>query len=330
MNYNITKKQNKTDYEPLLMETQRYCLYPIKYQHIFDMYNRQRAMFWIPSEIDLSKDRQDYNKLTEDEKNFINNILAFFAGTDHIVTLNIMENFNKDVKIMEAQMCYTYQAMIEGIHSEMYSLLIDTYINDFKLKNDLFNSIETTKTVKLKCDFALKYTDRSLTFAHRIVAFAIVEGLFFSSSFCSIYYFGQRNIMPGLIKSNEFIARDENMHVQFACLLYSMLNYKLDHIEIITIITEAVAIEIDFIMSTIPVKLIGMNSGDMIEYIHYVADKLLIDLGYPKLYNAICSFDFMINIGMPIHTNFFDVRNSSYQKVNISSSSQTLEIVDDF
>jgi len=324
--------------ELLLSEEQRYTLFPIKYPKIWDMYKKQLASFWIASEIDFSKDKTDWNKLSDDEKYFIKHILAFFAGSDGIVAVNILDNFSKDVKILEAQMTYNFQGTMEAIHSEVYSLMIETYIDNSLEKNRLFNAIETIPCIKKKASWALKWTTpnnqnnkhNENIFARRLVAFAIVEGLFFSGAFCAIYWIKERNILPGLTKSNEFIARDERLHTEFACLLYSMILNKISQEEIYQIFDEALEIEIEFITESLPVRMIGMNSILMIEYIKYVADWLLTSLGYDKKYNVQNPFSFMNTIGMESRSNFFDERTSTYQKAHKYNNEKELEADEDF
>ena len=319
--------------EPLLTEIQRYTLHPIKYQKIWDMYKKQQACFWIATEIDFSKDKSDWlNVLNDNERYFIKHILAFFAGSDGIVSINILDNFSKDVKILEAQMTYNFQGTMESIHSEVYSLMIETYIDDNVEKDILFNAIEKIPCIKKKADWALKWTKSSTNdnFSRRLVAFAIIEGLFFSGAFCAIYWIKERGILPGLTKSNEFIARDERLHTEFACLLYSMINNKLTNEEIYSMIEEAIEIESEFILESLPVKLIGMNNDLMSKYIRYVADWLLVNLGYDKLYNIQNPFSFMNTIGMESRSNFFDERTSTYQKAHVYTQSTSLEANEDF
>jgi len=321
--------------EPLLTEVQRYTLHPIKYPKIWDMYKKQQACFWIATEIDFSKDKSDWiNKLSEDERYFIKHILAFFAGSDGIVSINILDNFSKDVKILEAQMTYNFQGTMESIHSEVYSLMIETYIDDHLDKDLLFGAIEKIPCIQKKAEWALKWTKPTITddksFAKRLVAFAIVEGLFFSGAFCSIYWIKERGILPGLTKSNEFIARDERLHTEFACLLYSMIHNRLTNDEVYLMIEEAIQIESEFITESLPVKLIGMNNDLMIKYIKYVADWLLVKLNYEKLYNVSNPFSFMNNIGMESRSNFFDERTSTYQKAHVYNQPSKLEANEDF
>jgi ribonucleoside-diphosphate reductase subunit M2 len=319
--------------ELLLSEEQRYTLFPIKYPKIWDMYKKQLACFWVASEIDFSKDLNDWNnKLSEEERYFIKHILAFFAGSDGIVGINILDNFSKEVKILEAQMTYNFQGTMESIHSEVYSLMIETYINNHNEKNILFNAITEIPCIKKKADWALSWIEKSdkKSFAKRLVAFAIMEGLFFSGAFCAIYWIKERGILPGLTKSNEFIARDERLHTEFACLLYSYIENKLDKEIIYNMIEEAVEIETEFIVDSLPIRMIGMNSDLMTQYIKYVADWLLNNLGYPKKYNINNPFSFMNFIGMESKSNFFEERTSTYQKASVFNTDTKLEETDDF
>lgn len=317
--------------EPLLTETQRFTLFPIKYPTIYDTYKKQLASLWTVEEIDFSKDVEHwYDKLNDNERKFMKMILAFFAGADGIVNLNLMENFSKEVKILEAQMVYNVQCMIESIHSETYSLMIDTLIKDNEEKNLLFNAIETIPCIQQKAEWALKWFNSAKTveFSKRLLGFAIVEGIFFSGAFCAIYWLKQRSLMPGLTKSNEFIARDEGMHCEFAILLYSMLKNKLDEFDVHSIITEAVNIEKEFIINSLNVKLIGMNADLMSQYIEYVADRLCVSLKYNKIYHSKNPFEFMNLIGMESRSNFFDERTSTYQKSSFGST--VINYSDDF
>lgn len=317
--------------EPLLQESQRYTLHPIKYPSIYNMYKKQLACFWIATEIDFSKDYNDWTeKLNDNERYFIKIILAFFAGSDGIVLTNLMDNFLKDVKVLEVQIAYNFQGTMEAIHSEVYSLMIETYIKNSEEKALLFNAIENIPCVNKKATWALKWASNESEFSKRLVAFIIVEGLFFSGAFCSIYWLKERNILPGLTKSNEFISRDERLHTEFGILLYSMLINKLSESDIHEIFKEAVEIEIEFITESLPVKLIGMNSDLMIQYIKYIADWILVNLGYNKIYNTSNPFSFMNNIGMDSRSNFFDERTSTYQKANIFENMAELEETEDF
>jgi ribonucleoside-diphosphate reductase beta chain len=307
--------------EPLLTEEQRFTIFPIKYPEIWREYKKQVSSFWTPEEIDFSKDLLDWdNKLKEEERYFIKMILAFFAGADGIVNLNLMKNFVDDVKILEAQMTYGFQCSMESIHSETYSLMIDTYIKDQEEKLRLFNAIETIPCIKKKADWALKWIFNGESFSKRLIAFCIVEGIFFSGAFCAIYWLKQRSLLPGLTKSNEFIARDEGMHTEFGILLYSMINNKLDEKYIHDMFKDAVEIEKEFIIESISCKMIGMNVELMTEYIEYVADRLLNSLGYNKIYNKNNPFTFMNFIGMESRSNFFEERTSTYQKANLGSN----------
>lgn len=302
--------------EPILQESDnRFVLFPIQYDSIWQMYKTALKAFWVTEEVDLSQDMSDWNhKLSDNEKHFITHVLAFFAASDGIVNENLVVNFMQDVTIPEARCFYGLQVAIENIHSEMYSLLIDTYIKDKEEKNKMFHAIETLDCVKLKANWALKWIDTAPSFAHRLVAFAAVEGIFFSGSFCSIFWLKNRGLMKGLGKSNEFISRDEGMHCDFACLLYAMLENKLKKEEVYAIICDAVEIEKVFVKDSLPVSLIGMNAELMCLYIEFVADRLLLALGYPKVYNATNPFAFMEGISMQGKTNFFEERPTEYKK----------------
>ena len=327
----IRIKEESDNDEILLNEQQRYTIFPIMYPKIWESYNKQLNSFWTVNEIDFSKDSEHWDKvLKEDERNFIKMILAFFAGADGIVNLNLMENFTKEVKILEAQMTYAIQSTMETIHSVTYSLMIETLIKNPDEKKKLFNAIETIPCIKKKGYWAIKWIESAQTerFAKRLLAFAIVEGIFFSGAFCAIYWIKQRNLMPGLTKSNEFIARDEGMHTEFAILLYSMLHNRLSTKDVHNMIIEAVDIEKEFITDSIPCKLIGMNSILMSQYIEYVADSLCVSLGYEKIYNSSNPFEFMNLIGMEARSNFFDERTSTYQKADFGSTK--MNYVEDF
>ena len=315
--------------EEFIEDPSRLVVYPIKHHKIWEMYKIQQKCFWTVEEIDFSKDYLDYVKLNENEQHFVKYVLGFFAASDGIVNLNLLERFLKDIDITEAQICYTWQAAMENIHAECYSLMIDTYIKDLDEKNFLLNAIQNIPCIGKKGKWAMKWiNDKSSSFAQRLLAFACVEGIFFSGSFCAIYWLKERNLMPGLCLSNEFIARDEGLHCDFACLLYSMINDKLDYETVKELFTEVVDIEIEFITESLPCKLIGMNSEFMIQYIKYVADRLLTDLGYKKMYNESNPFPFMENISLEGKTNFFEQRVSQYKKADNSNSS--FNITDDF
>lgn len=310
----------------LTTETQRYTLHPIKYNKIWDMYNKQRACFWVPSEIDFSNDYNDWVKLNENEQHFIKNILAFFACADGVVSLNILNNFSQKIKILEAQYTYNYQCTIEGIHNEVYSIMIDTFIKNNEEKNKLFNAIEQIDYISKKTKWAMNWCNGDI--AIDLLAFTIMEGLFFSSAFCAIYWIKQRNILKGLTLSNEFIARDERLHTEFACLLFSMCENKPSKEYIYNMIDDALNIEIDFILNSLPVSLIGMKSDSMVQYVKYVADILLSMLGYDKKFNVINPFTFMNTIGIESRSNFFDERSTNYQK--IIDNEKILNFVEDF
>lgn len=331
-------------YEPLLDPKQnRLVIFPIRYHDIWAMYKKQRAAFWVPDEVDFSKDINDWDKLSEDEKFFIENILAFFAGSDGIVNMNIDLNFNQEVQIPEARFVYDFQSMMEGIHAETYSLLIDKYIIDSDKKQKLFSGIDTIPCVGKKAQWAMKWitNEDNDPFAKRLIAFAMVEGIFFSGSFCAIYWLKQRGLMPGLTISNELISRDEGMHCDFACMLYEMLNNKLDETTVHSMFKEALDIEKEFIIESLPCKLIGMNCKLMSQYLEFVADRLLLQLGYSKIYKVQNPFPFMEAINLQGKTNFFEHRVSQYQKakvdnginilsVNKSLDTNTIELSDDF
>ncbi|PIL37252.1 hypothetical protein GSI_00945 [Ganoderma sinense ZZ0214-1] len=317
--------------EPLLMESKRrFVLFPIQYHEIWQMYKKAEASFWTAEEMDLSKDLHDWhNRLNDDERHFISHVLAFFAASDGIVNENLVERFSNEVQAAEARCFYGFQIMMENIHSETYSLLIDTYIKDPKQREHLFDAIDTIPCIKKKADWALRWiSDKESTFAERLVAFAAVEGIFFSGSFASIFWLKKRGLMPGLTFSNELISRDEGMHTDFACLLFSHLQRRPHFDTVRKIITEAVAIEQEFLTDALPVALIGMNSKLMRQYIEFVADRLLVALGGEKHYGVTNPFDFMDMISLQGKTNFFEKRVSDYSKagVNASATSATAEV----
>ena len=304
--------------EPILQENKdRFVLFPIKHKSIWEMYKKAEASFWTAEEIDLSPDMQDWdNKLNNDEKHFIKHVLAFFAASDGIVNENLAVNFMNEVQYPEARCFYGFQIMMENIHSETYSLLIDTYIKDPKEKDSLFHAMETLDCVKKKAEWAIKWIGNG-SFAERLIAFAAVEGIFFSGSFCSIFWLKKRALMPGLSFSNELISRDEGLHCDFACLLYSQLQDKLAPSRVADIIKNAVEIEKEFVTDALPVRLIGMNADMMCQYIEFVADRLLVALGCAKVYNATNPFDFMELISLQGKTNFFEKRVAEYQKSGV-------------
>jgi ribonucleoside-diphosphate reductase beta chain len=304
--------------EPLLTENKdRFVLFPIRHNDIWKMYKQAEASFWTAEEIDLASDMHDWNeKLNADEKHFIKHVLAFFAASDGIVNENLAINFLNEVQYPEARCFYGFQIMMENIHSETYSLLIDTYIKDPVEKDSLLHAIDTVPCVKKKADWALRWISNG-SFAERLIAFAAVEGIFFSGSFCSIFWLKKRGLMPGLSFSNELISRDEGLHCDFACMLYSQLVHKLPVEKVTEVITNAVAIEKEFVSDALPVKLIGMNSDMMCQYIEFVADRLLVSLGCPKFYNAGNPFPFMEMISLQGKTNFFEKRVAEYQKAGV-------------
>ncbi len=305
-------------HEPLLVENKnRFVLFPIQYSDIWQMYKKAEASFWTAEEIDLAQDQVHWVSLNDGERHFISHVLAFFAASDGIVNENLGVNFFNEVQFPEAKCFYGFQIMMENIHSETYSLLIDTYIKDPVEKDRLFNALETVPAVGRKGHWALRWIN-SDNFAERLVAFAAVEGIFFSGSFCSIFWLKKRGLMPGLTFSNELISRDEGLHCDFACLLYDRyLNNKLSHERVLEIITDAVSIEQEFVTDALPVDLIGMNARLMNQYIEFVADRLLVSLGYPKHYNATNPFDFMEMISLQGKTNFFEKRVGEYQKAGV-------------
>ncbi|CCC11503.1 hypothetical protein SMACR_02161 [Sordaria macrospora] len=314
--------------EPLLTENpQRFVLFPIKYHEIWQMYKKAEASFWTAEEIDLSKDLHDWNnRLTDDERFFVSHILAFFAASDGIVNENLVERFSGEVQIPEARCFYGFQIMMENIHSETYSLLIDTYIKEPSQRTYLFNAIDTIPCIRKKADWALRWiTDKSSTFAQRLVAFAAVEGIFFSGAFASIFWLKKRGLMPGLTFSNELISRDEGLHTDFACLLFSHLNNRPSKQLIQDIIVDAVRIEQEFLTEALPCALLGMNADLMKQYIEFVADRLLVALGNEKVYRSTNPFDFMENISLGGKTNFFEKRVADYQKAGVMNSTKKVD-----
>lgn len=307
--------------EPILQENKdRFVLFPITHPDIWRMYKQAVASFWTAEEIDLTTDLHDWaNRLNEDEKHFIKHVLAFFAASDGIVNENLAVNFMSEVQYPEARCFYGFQIMIENIHSEAYSLLIDTYIKNNQEKERLFHALDTLPCVSQKGQWALRWISQG-SFAERLIAFAAVEGIFFSGSFCSIFWLKKRGLMPGLSFANELISRDEGLHCDFACLLYSQLRHPLAESAVQAIIRHAVEIEKDFVVDALPVKLIGMNATLMCQYIECVADRLLIALGCSKIYHAANPFDFMELISLQGKTNFFERRVSEYQKSGVMST----------
>jgi len=305
---------SKNQHEPLLTENpNRYVMFPIQDIDIWNSYKKQMDCFWRAEEIDFSKDMAHWEKLNDNERMFIKMILAFFAASDGIVLENLAQRFMSDVQLPEARAAYGFQIMIENIHSEVYSLLIDTYIKNEEEKHKLFTALDNYPCIKKKADWALKWiNDKRSSFATRLVAFACVEGIFFSGAFCSIYWLKKRGLMPGLTFSNELIARDEGMHTEFAVLLYTKMQRKMKKSRIYDIIKDAVTIEKEFICEALPCRLIGMNSKLMSQYIEFVADRLVVQLGYEKIYNTANPFDFMEMISLEGKTNFFEKRVGDY------------------
>jgi ribonucleoside-diphosphate reductase subunit M2 len=318
--------------EPILTpDDNRFVMFPIKHDDIWQMYKKQVDCFWRAEEIDLTKDITHWDCLNSDERTFVSMILAFFAASDGIVLENLASRFMSDVQISEARAFYGFQIAMENIHSHTYSLLIETYIKDKMEKNRLFNAIENFPCIKKKSDWAQKWIhDNRSSFATRLVAFACVEGIFFSGAFCSIFWLKKRGLMPGLTFSNELISRDEALHCEFAVLLYSKLVKKIDKSRIYEIIKEAVEIEIEFICEALPCRLIGMNSELMTQYIKFVADRLVVQLGYKKIYNVSNPFDFMELISLEGKVNFFEKRLSDYALANKSNTDIAFDLNEDF
>ena len=318
--------------EPILKENKsRFVLFPIQYHNIYELYKKAESTFWTANEIDLSKDSAQWDSLNENEKYFIKNIIGFFAGSDGIIMENLAVRFLNEIQIPEARAFYSYQIFNESIHSETYSLLIDTYIKDKEEKLKIFNSIENIPCVAKKAAWAYKWIEnKEVNFATRLLSFAIVEGVFFSGSFCAIYWIKKRGLMPGLTFSNELISRDEGLHCEFACLLYSMIKNRVPQQIVNKIFEEAVAIEKEFITDSIPCAMIGMNATMMQQYIEFVADRLLLQLGYDKIWKTENPFEFMELISLRPKSNFFEVRVGEYTKSTISEESNNFEISNDF
>ena len=313
--------------DPILQDNpDRFVIFPIKHHDIWQFYKKAEASFWTAEEIDLSDDLTQYNNLTDGERHFINNVLAFFAASDGIVNENLAENFVSEVQYPEAKFFYGFQIMMENIHSETYSLLIDTYVKDSEEQQKYFKAIETIPCVKKKAEWALKWID-SPSFAERLIAFAAVEGIFFSGSFCSIFWLKKRGLMPGLSFSNELISRDEGLHCDFACHLHNNhVTNKVPKEKIKEIISSALEIEKEFITESLPVDLIGMNADLMKQYLEFVADRLLLDLKCDKVYNSENPFDFMQNIALENKTNFFEKRVAEYAKSNVGDSAENTDL----
>ncbi len=319
--------------EPLLVETRnRFVLHPIQHFDVYQMAEHAEEAFWTTGEVDLSKDREDWQKLTKDQRFFIEQVLAFFAASDGIVIENLGLRFMQEVQQPEARYFYGIQIGIETIHSKMYSMLIDTYVQNETRRLELFDAINTMPCIKKKADWALKYLHNADSFACRLLAFACVEGLFFSSSFAAIYYIKTLGLLPGLTQSNELIARDEGLHTEFAVLLYTKyVQNKLSSHAVHDLFREAVAIEETFVCESLPVRLLGMNQDLMCQYVRYVADRLLVSLGYTKLWNVVNPLDFMVNLSTETKTNFFERRVTEYKRANVAgTATAAFERNDDF
>ena len=325
------------NYEPVLdPNNSRFTIFPIEYEYIWELYEKQVACMWKAKEIDFSKDYDDFLTLNKDEQHFIKMILAFFAASDGIVNWNLSERFLSDVQIMEAKVAYTFQMAMENIHGETYSLQLDNIVRNKQEKEHLFASIKTIPSVKLMSDWAIKWIKSDKSFHHRVIAFAIIEGVFFSGAFAAIFWIKKylsngKQFMNGLIKSNEFIARDEGLHTEFACEMYNLLKYKLPFEEVKQIFDEGVGISKQFMSDALPCQLLGMDSIKMNSYIEYVADRLIICLGYKKkLYNSSNPFEFMNSIGFTVKNNFFESRSTEYQSATVLNENTKIEITEDF
>jgi ribonucleoside-diphosphate reductase beta chain len=329
--YNSIDKKHDNNELLLKKNNKRFVLFPVIYNDIYELYKKAESSFWTANEIDLSKDITDWEKLNNDEKHFIKNIIGFFAGSDGIIMENLACRFMNEIQIPEARAFYSYQIFNESIHSETYSLLIDTYIKDTEEKEKIFNSIENIPSVAKKALWAYKWIEnKDVSFSIRLIAFAIVEGIFFSGSFCAIYWIKKRGLLPGLTFSNELISKDEGMHCEFATLLYTMIQNRVDENIVHEIFNEAVEIEKEFITDSIKCNMIGMNSELMKQYIEFVSDRLLVQLGYNKIWNVENPFDFMELISLRPKSNFFEVRVGEYAKSKISESSTNFELSNDF
>ncbi len=318
--------------EMLLQKNEsRYVLFPIVHHDIFEMYKKAESTFWRADEIDLAKDMSDWEQLNENEQNFIKNVIGFFAGSDGIVMENLAQRFLREIEIPEIRNFYSYQIYNEAVHSLTYSLLIDTYVRDKEEKHRILNSIQTIPCVSQKAQWAQQWIEnKDVSFATRLVGFAIVEGIFFSGSFCAIYWLKKRGLMPGLTFSNELISKDEGLHCEFATLLYSKIQNRISQSQIHNMIRGAVDIEKEFVCDSIPVRLLGMNADSMCQYIEFVADRLLVQLGYEKFYKVENPFDWMELISLRPKSNFFEVRVGEYVKSNVNENSDVYEISDDF
>ena len=310
---------NRMD-EPLLTETQnKYVMFPITYPDVYEMYKKSVSAFWVPDEINFAQDLVDLDKLSDNEKFFINHVLAFFAASDGIVNENLANRFSRDVPHAEVRAFYTFQSAMESVHSETYSLLIDTYVKDEIKKDQLFNAVRHFPAIKQKAEWAIKWIEsKDAPFAQRLIAFAIVEGVFFSASFCAIFWLRERGLLPGLTFANQLIARDESLHADFACLLYSKIQNRMSQQVVQDMFREAVEVERIFITEALPCSMIGMNQELMIEYIEYIADRMLLQLGYARIYNKQNPFQFMERSASDTKTSFFERRNADYAKSCIS------------
>lgn len=312
-------------------EESRMTIYPIRHKDIWDMYQNAVAAFWVPAEVDLTKDIDDWNKLSDNERYFISNVLAFFGSSDTIVNINLGERFLNEIQIQEAKFFYGFQIAIENIHSEMYSLLIDTYVKDTVQKNNLLNAVQSVPCIKAKADWCFTWIKDDLTsFAQRLLAFAIVEGVFFSGAFASIFWLKEKGVMPGLAFSNELISRDEALHVEFALLLYSKVSNRVPQNIVHDMFRDAVAVEKNFIIDSIPCSMLGMNSDLMGTYIEFVADRLLVQCDYEKLFNVTNPFPFMERISIQNRTNFFESRVAEYSKANVGRGSNDQSSIYEF
>jgi ribonucleoside-diphosphate reductase beta chain len=323
---NFEKLDKVIPVEPILQENPtRFTLFPIMKPKLYQKYKNHLSVFWIPEEVDLTKDMKDWVKLSKNEQMFIKNVLGFFAGSDGIVQENLACRFMNEIQLAEARQFYSVQLMMEACHNEMYSLLIDTYVEDKEEKDGLFRAVQTIPCVKQKAEWAQKWIEsRDENFATRLIAFAVVEGIFFSGSFCAIYWLKERGLMPGLTTSNEFIARDEGLHTDFACALYEEIVNKLPKTKVHKIIREAVKIEKQFITESLPCHLVGMNNTLMADYIEFVADRLSTQLGYGKIYNTSNPFDFMERISLEGKDNFFEKRVTSYAKAGVGKKQEDM------
>lgn len=311
----------------LTPEKNRLTIFPLQNVEIWNMYKKAMSCFWTSEEIDLSKDYDDWVKLSDNERKFIKKVLAFFSSSDTIVNMNLAERFVNEVQPLEAKFFYNFQEVIENIHSEVYSLLIDTYIKDPKEKNETFHAVENSPAIQRKADWCLRWiNDHKSPFAQRLIAFAIVEGVFFSGSFCAIFWMKEKGKLPGLCFSNELISRDEAMHVEFAVLLYSYIKERLSEKDVVDMMKDAVNVEKGFIIDSLPCALLGMNSDLMGTYIEFVADRLMTQLGYEKIFNVHNPFPFMERISLETKSNFFESRVGEYSKANVASNSDHAQI----